>query len=255
MSTGVTSGDGNLVPGSPAPCTPDLRYTNSLQYSPILERTQDIIAIRVDVDQREPGFEDLFPSSQSIDSEKGISVLPASIRKQVYVYCFPTEQRKISLSPNFATIDVFPDGHFASPWDIIRPALGAIQSCALFRRELLTYFWTHYQFHVTFSIFTGPVFSPLSCVWLMENIKLVQHLTVEIDLARLGGSSINEPREFEARKLGQLLVGLINGISSSHQVTKMAELNFMCRRYSRFCSLGKFGTEDYELFLFSLHWS
>ncbi|RFU34569.1 hypothetical protein B7463_g1765, partial [Scytalidium lignicola] len=230
---------------SSAPSTPYQGSVDRKRSFPIeFERTHDIIGVRDDSNYQGPVFEDRVPSSYFNHYERGFFVLPASIRKQIYSECFSIELRKISLSPHFATAGVFPDDYFASPWEVLSPILGALHTCVALRYELMTYFWMHYHFHVTLSIFTGLVFSPLSSIWLVENIDLVQHLTIELDLTRLDGNCVNVKTQPKGSKLDQFLINLITGIATSHRVSKIAELSFMCRRYSRFGALGKVEIED-----------
>ncbi|KAH8816356.1 hypothetical protein F5884DRAFT_218951 [Xylogone sp. PMI_703] len=229
---------------SSTPGTPYQGYIENRTSPFEFERTNDIVGIQDGSKHQRPVFEVLVPSSYQNEYESGFFVLPASVRKQIYSECFSLESRKISLSPPFATTGVFPNNYFASPWEVLAPVLGGLHSCAVLRHELMAYFWMHYHFHVTLSIFTGPVFSPLTSTWLVENIDLIQHLTIEIDLTRLDGNCINLRTKPNGSKVDQLLVTLINGISTSHKVSKMAELNLMCRRYFRFGSSGKFEIED-----------
>ena len=140
---------------------------------------------------------------------------------------------KISLSPCFATKDVFPDNYFSSPWDILEPVWGAIATSRKLRHEVLLYFWMKYSFHVTISAFSAPIFSPLSHVWLPDYLDCIQSLTVEIDLTRLGGSASREaPNIFhQYEKINNSLVTIVKGLMN-RKGKLMHELHIMCRRYA-----------------------
>lgn len=90
------------------------------------------------------------------------SSLPSGIRRQVYGHLFPSESRRICLSPRSATKAAFPNGYFANPWDVLKNVMGGIGSSRALRQDLMTYFWSHYAFHVTINHFNGPYFCPLS---------------------------------------------------------------------------------------------
>jgi hypothetical protein len=162
--------------------------------------------------------------------------LPVTVRRKIYDYCLPDEPRKISLSPRFVTKAVFPDGSLASPWDVLEPVRGGLQAFSELRRELMTYFWTQFHFHVTLSPFTGPRFSPLSHVWLCDYLNVVQYLSVEADLTRFGFGTLQAATEFghNVYKTETLMIKLVKGLVKRRGKTTMAEFNVMCRRYDGF---------------------
>lgn len=131
-------------------------------------------------------FDQLLASNDTTTATHPLFTLPTNIRRRIYGYCLPTEDRTISLSPHFATKAVWPNGHFASPWDVLEEVMGGLSSFKALRNELMVYFWTEYKFHVTLNPFSGPTFSPLSHVWLQEHLGMVQKLTLEVDLTRFG---------------------------------------------------------------------
>ena len=122
--------------------------------------------------------------------------LPMNVRRRIYGFCFPKETRKLSLSPRFATKAVFSVGYFASPWDVLDPVSGGLEAFSALRRDLYAYFWTEYHFHITITPFSGPMFSPLSHVWLINYLDIIQNLTVEADLTRFGCCVLKEAPKY-----------------------------------------------------------
>lgn len=204
--------------------------------NPELDRSVDLFVMsNMPVDQ-ESVFEFLLLSHNSVYEDRSLFALPITVRRRIYEYCFPNEPRKISLSPRFASKAVFPDGYFASPWDVLDPVLGGLHAFRKLRHELMIYFWTVYHFHVTFSPFTGPKFSPLSHVWLPDYLEVVQYLTVEADLTRFGFSALKVAAQFghDVKKTEDLVVGIVQGLVKRRGKITMAEFNMMCRRYAGF---------------------
>ena len=181
-------------------------------------------------------FAQLLSRNDATATAHPLFALPARIRRQIYGYCFPLESRKISLSPRFATKAVWANGYFASPWDILDEVMGGLGSFRALRGDVMTYFWAEYQFHVTLTPFSGPVFSPLSHVWMQDYLGLVQKLTVEADLTRFGGSQLVAAPKFgyDVDKIEALLVDIVKGILKRPSGITMAEFNLMCRRFAGF---------------------
>ena len=154
----------------------------------------------------------VFKKLRPKQEDGGFFGLPPKIKHLIYGFCFPDECRKITLSPRFATKAVFDDEYFASTWDILDPVWGALTASSALRKEVLTYFWTEYHFHLTLNPFAGRKLSPLSNVWLPEYLGIVQHLTVEIDFTRFGGSAVRYAPSFgyDCAKLEKAMVILPN---------------------------------------------
>lgn len=203
---------------------------------PELDREVDLFIVSGTPIEQALVLERLLSSHNAATQGPILFTLPVSVRRKIYDYCFPYEPRKISLSPRFATKAVFPDGYFASPWDVIEPVSGALRAFRALRYELMAYFWTEYHFHVTLNPFSGPRFSPLSHVWLIGYLGIIQYLTVEADLTRFGCSALKIAPQFgyDMNKIETLLVGIVNGILKRRGTSTMAELNIMCRRYAGF---------------------
>jgi hypothetical protein len=175
-------------------------------------------------------FEKLHPHE---DLCHNILPFPSMIRHLIYSFCFPEEDRKVSLSPRFATKAVFDDEYFASPWDILEPIWGGLSASQGLRFELSTYFWTEYHFYVSLNPFSGPKLSPLSHVWLPQYLGIIQHLTIEVDFTRFGGSILiyNSTIGHVTSKLKRLMVELVKGLQERPSKVAMAELVVLSRRY------------------------
>jgi hypothetical protein len=210
------------------------------RYSPHFDRSVDLLATAAPEDiavDDTAVFEQLLAAYDDKNGKHGLSALPASVRQKIYGFCFDEEEpRKISLSPKFATRAVFPDGYFASPWDVLEPVFGGLHAFRALRHDLLNYFWTRYHFHVTLNPFSGEVFSPLSHIWLLNFLDRVQRLSIEADFTRFGGSSLRIAPAFGYNndKVEDLLVRLVAGLLDRPNKLTMAELNLMSRRYGGF---------------------
>lgn len=204
--------------------------------NPEFDRSVDLFVVSENAIEQKLVFEQLLPNHNSIHEDHVFFALPVTIRERIYDYCFPEEPRRINLSPRFASKAVFPDGYFASPWNVLDDVFGGLHAFRELRRELMTYFWTKYHFHVTLSQFTGPKFSPLSHVWLRDYLDVIQYLTIEADLTRFGFSALKVAAQFghDVNKTETLMVSIVKGLVKRRGRTTMAELNVMCRRYAGF---------------------
>lgn len=198
------------------------------------DRSVDLVAIASDIeDVTLPGG--VCCPADSGDKRFAINRLPTTVQRMIYAFCFPTEPRKVSLSPWFATKAVFNSrNYFAHPLDILDNVSGGLQAFHALRKDLMNFFWTNYHFHVTLNTFSGPKFSPFSHVWLHDYLPIVQFLTVEVDFTRFGGDCVKIAPEFgyHMRREEKLLMGIIAGLRNREESPVMAELNLLCRRYA-----------------------
>lgn len=166
--------------------------------------------------------------------------VPPTIRRMIYAYVFeyPANGKKVNLSKDFTTKDVFPPDFFIAPWDLLHQVEGGLSSCRQMRDELFTYFWNTYHFHVTFSPYSiGPVFSGLSIRLLNGYANRVNHLTVEVDLTKLAFSAAKDAKLLKQSnvKLQKVLVNLVNSLGRRrHKGNVMASLTLLARRYQGF---------------------
>jgi hypothetical protein len=174
----------------------------------------------------------LTPKSQA----RRLFTLPSAIRRRIYGFCFPEESRHITLSPRFATKAVFGPAYFADPWDILEDVRGGLESFGFLRKDLLTYFWSEYHFHVTVNAFSGPKLSPLSHVWLLQHVGSIKALTVEIDYTRFGGScrKLAPTFGYNMDKENKQLLAIFNGLAKRRDASTIDELNILCRQYAGF---------------------
>lgn len=131
------------------------KYCADIRY----DRSVDLIVSRSTKMDQNMVFNNLLEKMEVGESNKNcrfFTRVPIAARKRIYAYLFPDESRPISLSPYFATKDAFPKDAFASPWDVLENALEPMEACSRLRKEIMTYFWTHYHFHVTLSPVTSP---------------------------------------------------------------------------------------------------
>jgi hypothetical protein len=163
-------------------------------------------------------------------------MLPSVIRRRIYGFCFPEEPRPITLSPSFATRHVFGEGYFAQVWDVLEDVRGGLESFSFLRKDLLTFFWSEYHFHVTINTFTGPKLSPLSHIWLLQHVGSIKVLTVEIDYTRLGGScrKLASTLGYNRDKEDKQLTAIFEGLADRTDGSSIDELTILCRRFAGF---------------------
>jgi hypothetical protein len=202
---------------------------------PELDREVDLLCCAVEDKPTAPYyiFEKLHLKPKVAACSIEFFSLTPKIKHLVYSFCFLEEERKITLSPRFATKAVFDDEYFASPWQVLEPVWGGLSASQEIRKELLTYFWTEHHFHVSINPFNGPKLSPLSQVWLPPYLGIIQHLTIEVDLTRFGGSALKYAPSigYNSNKLEKLLVNLMNGLQDRPNNVPIAELIILSRRY------------------------
>lgn len=114
--------------------------------------------------------------------------------------------------------------------------MGGLASFRLLRKDLYTFFWSEYHFHVTITAFSGPHVSPLSHTWLYEHLSCVQALTIEVDYTRFGGSCVRQAPVYgyNMDKEDRLLTNIFNGLATRFDGSTIWELNVLCRRYAGF---------------------
>lgn len=94
--------------------------------------------------------------SYNVQQDHVFFLLHPEIKRRIYEALFPfaNDQIPVTLSPIFATDGVYPKDHFLVPWEILWAIEGGLYACKQFRDELMTFFWTNYNFHVVLSKYT-----------------------------------------------------------------------------------------------------
>jgi hypothetical protein len=194
----------------------------------------------------ERAIPELKRSSQVlIEHNKFFQKLTVKIRRRIYYYVFdidPLDEKRISLSQEFATKDVFPPGFYYAPWDVLHVAKGALLSCHPIRNEVMTYFWNTFKFHITISQFTlGPTFGGLGMDYLKFYATRINDLSLEIDLSRLSFSSAKDAYLLDGdgcvknlSKVAEAIKGLVLAIRRREGHNYMKRLHLMVRRYDGF---------------------
>ncbi|KAI9642445.1 hypothetical protein NHQ30_009250 [Ciborinia camelliae] len=204
----------------------------TLPWDPPFNRTWDLMAHDGMPSDSNELFEHSLPPRLDHNSSPLFN-LQIKIRRKIYSYCLPNRKDiTVCLSPYFATKNCYHGYYFTSPWDILEPVAGGLASFSLMRNDLMTYFWTEYQFHVTLTPFCNSVFTPLSSVWLPKFLDRIQHLTIEVDLTRFGGNALKFARQFgyNMEKMENLLHPVVDGLMDRRG--KMAQLVVLCRRFN-----------------------
>lgn len=96
------------------------------------------------------------PNSYAVQQTHAFFTLNHEIKRRIFDFVFPYSEAgiPITLSPKFGTVDVYPDDHFLVPWEVLWAVEGGLYSCKQLQDELMTYFWTNYEFHVVLSSYT-----------------------------------------------------------------------------------------------------
>ncbi|KAF4630380.1 hypothetical protein G7Y89_g7764 [Cudoniella acicularis] len=234
-----------LFPPPPPPPNPELAYDFR---PPPFDRTVDLMA-SCDIPELPVQFTMQKPRASGRRSRShALFTLPRTVRRKIYRFCFPDECRKISLSPHSATQHAFNELYFASPWDILEDVKGGLKAFRKLRQDLMIYFWTEYEFHVTLTPTAGPMFSPLSVVWLPNYLDIVQKLTVEVDLTRFGTAYHPSSPLFSLKKAKErrMFEEIIEGINKRRGKSTMEALSILCRRYHGYHDPKLFGLESFD---------
>lgn len=198
--------------------------------SPYLDRTADLVAIST-----LPPREVLYPKGVANASTNSHPLfnLETALRRKIYSYCFPKICVPITLSPPFATKTIYQKSDLVSPWVVLQDVEGGLEASSALRNDIMFYFWTEFHFHITLSTLSGPIFSPLSHNWVQGYLDIIQHLTIEIDCTRFGGSYAKSARNsnYNVKKIELQLVDFIRGIAQRGDESTMKELHILCRRY------------------------
>ncbi|CAL3970452.1 unnamed protein product [Diplocarpon coronariae] len=228
----------SLTPESGSSCTKSISRLEEVTYPrpSSFDRDVDLIAMVPGLDPTKDRMFERHVFKHRMNAVHPLFNMPSDVKRRIYGFCFPDEARKLTLSPYFATKAVFPKDYFACVWDVLDPVWGGLEAFSVLRLELLTYFWTHYHFHVTLNEFSGPKFSPLSHLWILRHLDKVQHLTMEVDFTRFGCSQLKDAKKFgyHMEKTRILLAKIISGLSARPVGSTIAHLHLMCRRYDGF---------------------
>jgi hypothetical protein len=186
-------------------------------------------------------FQDWFDNLPSYpeslrEAANTLARLSSDIRRHIisHVLPQPDERRKVTLAPDFAISQFYPEDYFLDPfWDILQHAEALMLTSKQLRDDVQTYFWTAYHFHISLSSFTSPNLSKLIMQWLPLYADRIQHLSIELDFTRLGLSNRASASLLAtgADKVRNLLEDLVQSLGRRSGRT-MAEIHLMCRRYA-----------------------
>ncbi|KAF8854813.1 hypothetical protein BDZ45DRAFT_805528 [Acephala macrosclerotiorum] len=161
--------------------------------------------------------------------------LHPNCKQRIFEFCFPPEDRKISLTSQSFTEAVFPEGYFALPQDILQPVEGLLESCRAWRKDTLAYFFSQYRFHITLNEFTSRLTCPLSHQWAVPYLHLIQLLTIERDYTRLAGSHHRNASQLSwaiaNEKVRPMVDAIVDGLLKREHGMEMAQLHLMARKY------------------------
>ena len=221
--------------------TPTIEDHNVLIIPP-LDRTVDIVCHNRH-HHGEPALpsEDIFDATlQALVADtggrkpnaEGLLRLPAPIRFRIIQYLLPLQSRPVTLSRAVFTKAGWPKDSLRSLRSSISPLQRYLEVGSAFRKDILVAFLATTSFHVVLSPYVGPRMSPLATTWLLKYGPYMQHLTIELDMTKLGFG-----RNPDA---AGLLPGLTSmeahlkqiGLSQrKHRKVPLKQLILLCRRY------------------------
>lgn len=161
--------------------------------------------------------------------------LPLSIRFQIakLVIAGADREKPIVLNSSFHQEDAWNEDSFV-PWRVVLKSLdGCLISCFGMRADIMVVIFTTFRFHVTFNAYVREEECPLATKFLQRYAFLMQRLTVEVDLTRLGGGVTGGWARFGYGE--QTIEVLVNGFVKAMELRKglpqMENLVLACRKF------------------------
>lgn len=198
-------------------------------------------------------FKLMVPSGRHSSGVNDLFSVPQEVRRQIYSYIFPKEKHPILLSPIWSTKETrsvgndgkipgdffWPEDFFVPPGRILNKTMQKVMSSSMaIRHEFMAYFWSEYKFHVILSPWTRPLNARLVHEWLPRFLEIVQHLTIEVDFTKYGGSNYDEAFEeafgsavrFRRDTAQPWLRRLCTGLSERRTGLTLKHLHIYCRK-------------------------
>lgn len=162
--------------------------------------------------------------------------LPAYARFQICRLLMADEtwsRRSIGLTNRRFNHEVWPPGYFAELGDaLVFLRLWTNLCYELYADMMVTFLMTN-RFHVIFSPFVGPLLNPLATRWLQEYGQYMQHITLELDMSKLGLGQVTGDAKFQPvpPNMDRLIRGFVEEQLKRKSHSTIANFVLLCRRF------------------------
>ncbi|KAG8163605.1 hypothetical protein KVR01_006902 [Diaporthe batatas] len=180
--------------------------------------------------------------------------LPSNIRFEVVRYLFADTDaaRPILLNSERQACPAWPADTFVSLKSVLKPLRATMWACPRLRAEVMVVLLLTRKFHVIFSPFVRECTQPLPTTWLFRYLRLMQDVSLEIDMTKLGfghrwESALMDPN---LRNIRELVRKFTAEILTRSPANSMGSFTIHCRRYFGYrqepntCQ-GRHGTHGY----------
>lgn len=161
--------------------------------------------------------------------------LPNKIRFEVMRHLVAdTETGKpILLNSKRQASPAWPADAFVSLGSVLKPLQATMWACPRLRAEVMVVVLLTRKFHVIFSPCVKECTQPLPTTWLFRYLHLMQNVSLEIDMTKLGFGHSWEATAMEAsiENIGGLIRRFTAEMLTRNPANSMGSLTIHCRRY------------------------
>lgn len=161
--------------------------------------------------------------------------LPNKIRFEVMRHLISGADtgRPILLNSKRQASPAWPADAFVSLGSVLKPLQAAMWACPRLRAEIMAVLLLTRKFHVIFSPCVKEYTQPLPTTWLFRYLHLMQDVSLEIDMTKLGFGHSWEATAMEAsiENIGVLIRRFTAEMLTRSSANSMGSLTIHCRRY------------------------
>ncbi|KAF7541119.1 hypothetical protein G7054_g804 [Neopestalotiopsis clavispora] len=177
------------------------------------------------------------PNNIEGNNNYSLLVLPENVRRKIWGFVMATDPAKPQKPIRIQSFDPFYKGvweaaNFQSTRELFTPCSGAVKASASMRADCLAYLLTSYRFHLVFSPFVTQKICPQLFHWIDHYSHLMEYMTIEIDLSKLGFGASPEAQSL-SWGLRNILISMRRFVTvqSKKRVTPHDTLVIIARRY------------------------
>lgn len=161
--------------------------------------------------------------------------LPSEIRFEVvrHLVADTDTGKPILLNAKRQASPAWPTDAFVSLGSVLKPLQATMWACPRLRAELMVVLLLTRKFHVIFGPCVREYTQPLPTTWLFRYLHLMQDVSLEIDMTKLGFGHSWEATAMEAsmRNIGRLIRRFTAEMLTRDSANSMGCLTIHCRRY------------------------
>lgn len=161
--------------------------------------------------------------------------LPSKIRFDIirYLIADTGTSRPILLNSERQASPAWPAGAFVSLGSVLKPLQATLWACPRLRAEVMVVLLLTRKFHVIFSSCVRECTQPLPTTWLFRYLHLMQDVSLEIDMTKLGFGQSWESASMEAnmKNISWLISKFTAEMLTRSSTNSMGCLTIHCRRY------------------------